>query len=177
MAYAVLTVRWALAGVFLVSAAAKARAFRDTLTMVEPLLLRAARPVARPLTRPAALLLIAAEAATGLALLGGAPTAGPGLVAALVLTAGFTALAVLATVSRTEVKCACFGRPAARLGPRHVVRNALLLGLACLGLWGPEAAAVSASAGPALVICATAAVVVTAVTAFYDDIVDLVKIP
>ncbi|WP_405897036.1 hypothetical protein OG242_05305 [Streptomyces sp. NBC_00727] len=175
MAYAVLTVQWTLAGVFLVSAAAKARAFRDTSAMVEQLLARVARSAARRLTRPAALLLVSAEAATGLALLGVRQTARPGLVAALVLTAGFTVLAVLATVSRTEVSCACFGRPTARLGRRHVVRNAFLLALACLGCWGPAAAGVPGAAAPALTICATAAVVVTVVTALYDDIVELLK--
>ncbi|MFD7861255.1 MauE/DoxX family redox-associated membrane protein [Streptomyces sp. NPDC057682] len=193
MDYAVLTVRWALAGIFLVSALAKVRAFPDTLEMVRPLLTRAGRALgrvrkappgpgtsgrgfARRFTRPAALLLVTAEAATGLALLGPRQTAGPGLAAAAVLTAGFTALAVLATVARTEVRCACFGRPTARLGRRHVVRNGFLLALACLGCWGPGAAGVLSAAVPALVVCATAAVVVTAVTAFYDDIVDLLKI-
>ncbi|MGW1230504.1 MauE/DoxX family redox-associated membrane protein [Streptomyces sp. NPDC001478] len=176
MDYAVLTVCWALAGVLLVSALAKARAFPDTLEMVRRLLARAGRPLARRCARPAALLLVAVEAATGLALLGPRQTAGPGLVAAAVLTAGFTALAVLATAARTEVRCACFGRPTARLGRRHVVRNGFLLALACLGCWGPDAAGLAPAAVPALVICATAAVVVTAVTAFYDDIVDLLKI-
>jgi hypothetical protein len=176
MTYVLLIARLALAGVLLVSAVAKVRALDDTRAMVDGLLRRIG-PGARRLARPAALALITAEAVTGLALLGPAPAARLGLVAAAALTAGFTALAVLATVTRTEVACACFGRPTARLGPRHLVRNAPLLGLAVLGLWGSATASGAAPALPGVVLCVLTAALITALTAFFDDIADLLATP
>ncbi|MEV3872436.1 MauE/DoxX family redox-associated membrane protein [Streptomyces sp. NPDC049906] len=177
MTHLVLTVRLTLAGVLLVSAVAKARAFEDSRTMLDGLLRRIG-PRGGRLARPAAVALIAAEAVTGLALLGPAATVRGALVAAVVLTAGFTALAVVATVTRAEVSCACFGRPTARLGPRHVVRNAPLLGMALLGLWGVWAAgATGYPNAPAVALCAVTAAVITAVTAYFDDIADLLVTP
>lgn len=179
MTYAVLTARLALAGVLLVSAVAKVRSFQESRDMLDGLLRRLPRsgPGARRLAKPAAYALIAAEGATGLALLGPVQTVRPGLVVAAVLTAGFTAVAAWATVSRAEVSCACFGRPTARLGRRHVVRNAPLLGLAVLGLVGVGAARDASPELPAVVLCVVAAAVITLVTAFFDDIVDLVAGP
>ncbi|MFH8616891.1 MauE/DoxX family redox-associated membrane protein [Streptomyces sp. NPDC017979] len=176
MTYAVLTARLALAGVLLVSAVAKARSFQESREMLDGLLRRLG-PRPRKLARPAALALIAAEGATGLALLGPVQTVRPGLVVAAVLTAGFTAVAAWATVSRTQVPCGCFGRPTARLGRRHVVRNAPLLGLAVLGLAGVGAASDASPELPAVVLCVVTAAVITLVTAFFDDIVDLVAGP
>ncbi|MFF0445780.1 MauE/DoxX family redox-associated membrane protein [Streptomyces sp. NPDC004609] len=176
MIYAVLTARLALAGVLLVSAIAKARSFEDARAMTDGLLRRVG-PGARRLARPAAAALIAAEGVTGLALLGPGETVRPGLVAAVALTAGFTAVAVVATVSRAEVSCACFGRPTARLGRRHIVRNTPLLGLAVLGLAGAGAGPGASPAPPAVVLCAVTAAVITVVTAFFDDIADLFATP
>ncbi|MER5493405.1 MauE/DoxX family redox-associated membrane protein [Streptomyces sp. NPDC002490] len=178
MTHLVLIARLALAGVLLVSAVAKARAFEDSRTMLDGLLRRIG-PRGDRLARPATVALIAAEALTGLALLGPGTTVRVGWVAAAVLTAGFTVLAVVATVTRAEVSCACFGRPAARLGPRHVVRNAPLLGLALLGLWGVWAGTAPSGypEAPAVALCAVTAAVITAVTAYFDDIADLVVNP
>ncbi|MEU5397790.1 MauE/DoxX family redox-associated membrane protein [Streptomyces sp. NPDC005963] len=175
MTYAVLMARLALAGVLLVSAIAKARSFGETRAMLDGLLRRAG-PGARRLARPSAVALIAAEAVTAVALLGPAQTVRPGFMAAVVLTAGFTVVAVVVTVSRAEVSCACFGRPTARLGPRHIVRNAPLLGLAAVGLAGAGAASWTSPALPAVLLCATAAAVITAVAAFFDDIADLLTV-
>ncbi|MFI6284846.1 MauE/DoxX family redox-associated membrane protein [Streptomyces sp. NPDC051018] len=176
MTYAVLTARLALAGVLLVSAVAKARSFEETWAMLDGLLRRIG-PGARRSAGPSAVALIAVEGTTGLALLGPAQTVRPGLVAAVVLTAAFTAAAVVATVSRAEVACACFGRPAARLGRRHIVRNTPLLGLAVLGLAGTGAVSGTSPAAPAVVLCSVAAAVITVVTAFFDDIADLLATP
>ncbi|MCM2388316.1 MauE/DoxX family redox-associated membrane protein [Streptomyces albipurpureus] len=176
MTYAVLMARLALAGVLLVSAIAKARSFGETRAMLDGLLRRVG-PGARRLARPSAVALIAVEGVTAVALLGPVQTVRPGFIAAVVLTAGFTAAAVVATVSRAEVSCACFGRPTARLGRRHIVRNTPLLGLAALGLGGAGAASWTSPALPAVVLCAAAAVVITVVTAFFDDIADLLAAP
>ncbi|MEU0990759.1 MauE/DoxX family redox-associated membrane protein [Streptomyces sp. NPDC005953] len=176
MMYAVLTARLALAGVLLLSAVAKTRAFSDTQAMVDGLLRRSGHGVRR-LARPLAVALIAVEATTGFALLGPKEVARFGLIAAVALAAGFTAIAIVATVTHTEVSCACFGRPTARLGRRHIARNAPLLGLAVVGLWGSGAVSGTTPAPPAIVLCVLTAVVITAVTAFFDDIVDLLLSP
>ncbi|MQY12893.1 hypothetical protein SRB5_30320 [Streptomyces sp. RB5] len=176
MIYLAFSLRLALAGVLLAGAVAKARAFGEARRMVEVTVRRAlpAPALARRIPAGAAAgLLIGAEAAVALLLLSGAGQARPGFAAALVLFVCFTALAVFSATTGAELPCACFGRSTARLGPRHVLRNGVLLALAAAGLYlasaGPDGDGMRAG-GVAVGIAA--AFVVTALTAYYDDLVD-----
>jgi uncharacterized membrane protein YphA (DoxX/SURF4 family) len=173
LVYVTLALRLTLAGVFLVSGLMKARAIDDAAAMVTVLRKRLA-PAGRHLDRPASWLLVATEVATGAALLAGGPLRVPGLIAAAVLLAGFTALALLAARTTLNLTCACFGRPTARLGWRHVWRNLALLGIAVSALAGTLTPAASPSDVGGFAVAVATAFVVTLLCAFYDDIVDLV---
>ncbi|GLH98692.1 MauE/DoxX family redox-associated membrane protein [Phytohabitans aurantiacus] len=173
MTYVTLALRLALAGVFLVSGLAKARALDETVAMVAVLRKRL-WPAGRRLDRPASWLLVTVEAGTGAALLAGRPLAVPALLAATALLVGFAALALAAARSKLNLTCACFGRPSARLGWRHVWRNLALLGIAVSALAGALAPMAAPSDVAGYAVAASAALVVTLLCAFYDDIVDLV---
>jgi uncharacterized membrane protein YphA (DoxX/SURF4 family) len=171
--YVTFALRLTLAGVFLVSGLAKARAIGETVAMVEVLRKRL-WPAGPRLDRVASWLLVAAEVGTGAALLAGGPLRVPALLAATALLAGFTALALAAARSMLNLTCACFGRPTARLGWRHVWRNLALLVIAVSALAGTLTATAAPSDVGGLAVAAAAALVVTLLCAFYDDIVDLV---
>jgi hypothetical protein len=59
-----------------------------------------------------------------------------GTVAALVMTASFTAVVGLALRRGDRAPCRCFGASTRRLGPQHLLRNAILTVFAALGLTG-----------------------------------------
>jgi hypothetical protein len=61
-------------------------------------------------------------------------TATAGLALALVTLAVFTAGTWIAVARGTDAPCQCFGASAAPLGPRHVLRDALLCVLAAAGV-------------------------------------------
>ncbi|MFF5205875.1 MauE/DoxX family redox-associated membrane protein [Streptosporangium sp. NPDC000396] len=170
MPYVALALRLTLAGVFLVSALMKARSIGDTVAMWTALL-KSVRLTGGGLARAASWTLIGVEAVTGVALLAGGALSTPALVAAMVLLSIFSALAMVAARAKLNVACACFGRAAAPLGRRHVWRNLVLLGIAVAGV--AVQVDVPLEAG-GIAVAAGAAVVITSLTAFYDDIVDLV---
>jgi len=69
--------------------------------------------------------------------------------------------------------CRCFGASSTPLGPRHLVRNALLLAVAAAGLAGvltPGALEL-----PGTLVAGAAGLVVGAMITVFDDIADLVK--
>jgi hypothetical protein len=175
MPYLLLAVQLGLAGVFIVSSLAKARALADTEQMWLSLLRAVKLP--RALARPATWALIVVEGATGVALLVPAWLTPVGLFPAALLLAGFTVLAVISARTAMDLKCACFGRATTALGWRHFWRNLVLLAMAVAGIamwtFGPA----SASEPAGLAIAALAAALVTMLAAFYDDIMDLVLDP
>ncbi|MUL40259.1 hypothetical protein FZ103_03535 [Streptomonospora sp. PA3] len=175
--HAALALQMAIAGVFLVSAAAKVRsaANEETWSILLGLLPWKGIPI-RAASRSHA----AAELALGLALLAGVVgltgpvVRGAALSAALLLFLAFTGLAAYSAQSQTAIPCSCFGRSGSPLGWPHVWRNLALTGMALAGLVCTVAIGPGAHVRPGgAVIAAAAALVVTLVTAFYDDIVDL----
>lgn len=171
MGYVVLAGQLLLGGIFLVSAVSKVwrrRAYRQFVSGTAALL-GAAPGTARRLA-PAT---VAAEAGVVLTLAVPATTAlGFGLAAGLL--AALTYVLVRALRRGTAAGCNCFGAATQPVGPEHVVRNAVLIGVALTGL-----AAAAAGGGPVEL----AGVAVTAVAAFagvalvvrLDDLVTLFR--
>jgi hypothetical protein len=90
-------------------------------------------PALRDRAAPLAVAVVCAELATTV-LLAVPVTAPVGLVLGLALLAAFT-VAVAAALRRGETtSCNCFGRSTAPLQARHLVRNALLMTVAGIGL-------------------------------------------
>ncbi|MDT0302462.1 MauE/DoxX family redox-associated membrane protein [Streptomonospora wellingtoniae] len=182
--YAALALQMAVAGVFLVSAVAK---FRTTANEETWSILVGLLPVQGQgfPVRAASRVHAAAELALGLTLLAGLAGFAAGTVlraaalsAAVLLLSAFTALAAYAARSGTAIPCSCFGRSNAPLGWPHVWRNLALTGVALSGLVCTVAADPGAQIRPGgAAIAAVAALVVTVLTAFYDDIVDLFGTP
>jgi hypothetical protein len=96
-----------------------------------------------------------------------------GAALAMVLLAAF--VAVIASVLRrgAAVSCPCFGSSRSRLGPRHLVRNAVLLAAAAVALAGPApttpgVAGVALAAGLGLV-AATVVIRLDDLVALFGD--------
>ncbi|GAA1768968.1 MauE/DoxX family redox-associated membrane protein [Streptomonospora arabica] len=177
--YAALALQMAVAGVFLVSAVAK---FRPTANEETWSILAGLLPVRRFPVRAASRVHAAAELALGLTLLGGLAAGtvlrAAALSAAALLLSAFTALAAYAARSQTAIPCPCFGRSSSLLGWSHVWRNLVLTGVALSGLVCTVVADPGAPVRPGgAAIAAVVALVVTALTVFYDDIVDLFGTP
>ncbi|MGQ4267057.1 MauE/DoxX family redox-associated membrane protein [Nocardiopsis changdeensis] len=162
-----------VAGVFLASGLAKALdgAGRETWAA-----LAARLPVRRFPVRAAAYAHTAAELLLGAALSAGTWMRVPALGAATVLFTAFTLLALYSAQPGNAVPCACFGSSRTPLGWPHVGRNLALTGVAAAGL------ACALAVGPALptspggiAVALAAAAAVTAVTFFFDDLVDLFR--
>ncbi|CAL9338982.1 hypothetical protein SUDANB121_00239 [Nocardiopsis dassonvillei] len=161
----------AVAGVFLASGLAKigTRDNEATWTVLAERLRTPGLPV-----RAASAAHIAAELAVGLALLTGTWARLPALAAATALFAAFTLLALYSVRADTAVPCACFGKARSDLGPPHVWRNLALTCAAAAGLAGAWATADAPPASWAeTALAAVAAAAVTAVTFYFDDLVDL----
>jgi hypothetical protein len=159
-----LMVVFAWSAVSKVSSHAAVERFTDSL---RPFL--EAVPVPLPARFPAAGMIIA-EAAVAVCLL---PAPVPGLVLAAALCAVLTAGVALVVLRGMTVTCRCFGSGSSSLTVRHIVRNALLLTVACVGL----VARLMADGAPATAIHVTVAVisgtVVAVAVARFDDLVDL----
>ncbi|MFD6443880.1 MauE/DoxX family redox-associated membrane protein [Promicromonospora sp. NPDC060204] len=102
-----------------------------------------------------------------------APVAAPALAAAALMFTGFTGIA-LYSATGAAVTCSCFGRSTTSLGWPHVVRNVALTVLAVGGL----VAASDAVADPlpdlgSAALAVVGAAAVTALTYFFDDVVDV----
>jgi uncharacterized membrane protein YphA (DoxX/SURF4 family) len=170
MPYVALAAQLALAGVFLVSGLAKARSISDTEEMVARL--RAlVWPGGKSLDRAASWVLVLTEITTGAALLFSGSLRTAATLVAVALLCAFTATALWSARARLNLACACFGRSKAVLGWRHVWRNTVLLAIALAGLAGPGAALEVGG----VAVAVAAALTVMVLTAFYDDIVDLVR--
>ena len=95
--------------------------------------LRSAAGVPRSFAAPAAAVTVALEAAAAGAVL--VPALAPaGFAVAVVLLAAFSAGVRSMIRRRVAVPCRCFGAGHRPPGPAHLVRNAILLAVAALGL-------------------------------------------
>ncbi|TDD53748.1 methylamine utilization protein MauE [Kribbella antibiotica] len=162
MQSAELTFRVLLGVVFAVSLVGKLRGTGDFVEATRRLVpVRFAR-WDRPLAAAVALVELAV-----LALLVIQPTVG--FLLALGLLAAFT-VGLAAALRRGEsAPCHCFGSGSTPLGRRHVVRNAVLLTIAGLGLAFPAASPPFAELLPA----ATIAIAAAAIVIRFDDLVEL----
>ncbi|WP_165958786.1 MauE/DoxX family redox-associated membrane protein [Actinomadura sp. KC345] len=174
MAHYLLFCRVVLAGIFVVSLISKTRgrnAYREFVDATRALLEVPSRR-ARPLAGAA----VAAEAGTVVLLTvpGMSPT---GFAVAAGLLSCFTVALVRAVRRGTGASCGCFGATAAPAAPRHVIRNLLLIALACgaLATLLLETRPAPGMAGGALT--ALVAVTLTALILRLDDLVDLFRKP
>ncbi|MFI6578544.1 MauE/DoxX family redox-associated membrane protein [Nocardiopsis sp. NPDC050513] len=161
----------AVAGVLLASGLSKVRGEDHQETWA---VLAARLPLRRFPVRAASRAHTAVEIATGAALLAGAWARIPALAAATLLLAAFTLLALYSACADDAVPCSCFGRSRSSLGWPHVGRNLALTclsgaGLVCAHVVGAQLPPSLAEAGLAV----SAALVVTAVAYYFDDLVDL----
>lgn len=160
----------AVAGVFLTSGLSKIRGDANLRTWAD--LAERLRSPRFP-ARAASHAHVAVELLVGATLLAGAWARVPALVAATVLFAAFALLALYSVRAEKAVTCSCFGKAESALGWPHVWRNAVLTVLAAAGLGcslalGPELPALGGAA-----VALAAAVAVTAVAFYFDDLVDL----
>ncbi|MFD9479822.1 MauE/DoxX family redox-associated membrane protein [Streptomyces nojiriensis] len=169
-----LALRLSLAGVFLVSGISKARAIGDSVEMWATLRKRF-WPGVRNLDRGLAWALVTVETVTGIALLVPGRLAVLGTAAATALMAAFTAVAIISALSLLQVKCACFGSAKSELGWRHVWRNLVLLSIAVGALVMTGADAYGSLATDGIVIAVAAALTVTALAAFFDQIAHILR--
>ncbi|GAA0926422.1 MauE/DoxX family redox-associated membrane protein [Nonomuraea longicatena] len=139
-----------LAVVFFAAVVGKARSrqgfaeFRDSVGAVGPQWLPAG---------PIAGLIVAGETAA-VVLLAVPGTRLAGYVLAAGLLAVFCAGIARAVLAKQSVRCQCFGADGGLLGPRHLVRNGLLVAVAVVGALAGD---VPASASAALVALVTGA--------------------
>ncbi|WP_394621416.1 MauE/DoxX family redox-associated membrane protein [Lentzea sp. JNUCC 0626] len=119
--------------VFLAAVAGKVRTrqgfaeFRDSIAALVPL----------PAT-VIAVLVLAGEALAVVLL--AVPGTLLGYCVAAVLLVAFCGAILLATIGRKSVRCRCFGASGDVLGPKHLVRNGMLLAVAALGAFVPSPA-------------------------------------
>lgn len=144
----ILALRCVVAVVFAASALGKARApgeFRATV--------RDMRVVPGRLTRPVAVAVPVLEAVLAAAVWVPALTTWAFAVS-FGLIAAFTAALVSVLRRKIDTSCSCFGASRTRVGPAHLVRNAVLLGataagfLAALAAGGPGSVPVAGSLDP-----------------------------
>jgi hypothetical protein len=165
MVYLVLACRCLIGATFLVSAASKLRsrsAFRAFVSWL------AALPMPLVRRRPGLVASVLAAAEALIVVLVALPwTARPGLALAAIVLAVLTAGTWVSVARGTEAPCQCFGVSASRLGPRHIVRDALLCAAAAAG----SAAAGAGGARPAAAVTSVGAgLVLAAFVVFLDDL-------
>jgi hypothetical protein len=168
MAYLALACRCLTGLVFAVSAFSKLRsrsAFREFTAWLAGL------PVPLARSRPAKVAAAMATAEVAIVVLAALPwTARAALVLAAIVLATFTAGTWLAIARGAGAPCQCFGTSATPLGPRHVMRNALLCAAAVAG-------AVATGAGgtrPAgIVLSLMAGLTIAMFAVFLDDLAAL----
>jgi hypothetical protein len=157
-----LTFRLLLGAVFAVSLVGKLRGTGDFIEATRRLVpVRFAR-----WDRPLSAAVAAIELAV-IALLVFQPTVA--FLLALGLLAAFTAGLAAALRRGETAPCHCFGSTGTPLGRRHLVRNAVLLSIAALGLAFPATSPPLTESLPA----ATIAIAAAALIIRFDDLVDL----
>lgn len=147
-----------IAVVFAASSVSKVRDFRGFARSVPVL-----APIPAKWVTPVSMAVVVAEAAAAVLAL---VTAKAGFVLAGGLLLAFAA-AIAASLRRGQpASCRCFGPADTPLGPRHLVRNAVLVCFAVLGALAPEHPPSVAGAAVAV----TAGVVVAVLVIAMDDI-------
>jgi len=176
MAYAWIFSRCLLGVVFAVSAAGKLRSRSTVRAFVTSVL--DMRVVPRPLTAAVAWAVIAAETVTAIALLLPSPpvVAAAALTLAALMLAAFLGAIVVVLRRGRPLSCRCFGVSSAPLGPPHLVRNAVLVAVAAVGLAGWLAGAAVVDL-PVLAVTAPAALAVALLVVRLDDLVALFAAP
>ncbi|MFD6099499.1 MauE/DoxX family redox-associated membrane protein [Nocardiopsis flavescens] len=163
----------AVAGVFLTSGLSKIRGEANLQTWRD---LAGRLPVRRFPATAASRAHIAVELLLGAALLAGPWARVPALLAAALLFAAFTLLALYSARAEKAVACSCFGTARSALGWPHVWRNGVLAVLAAVGLVCAVTVGPAPPSSPgAAAVAAVAAVAVTAATFYFDDLVDLFR--
>ncbi|MFG2129551.1 MauE/DoxX family redox-associated membrane protein [Streptomyces sp. NPDC048751] len=174
MTYVELGLRLSLVGVFLASGLAKARTIDDVVLMWTRLFERV-WPAKKGWAPQSAWGLVVVEVTTGIALLFQGTTRVFSLLLAVGLLAGFTVLALFSARNLIKLHCACFGRASTPLGWRHVWRNSTLLAFGGTALFlAPDNAGKALNVG-GVGVSVAAAVVVTLIAFFYDEITDLLS--
>jgi hypothetical protein len=166
MGYAVLAGRWLTGLVFFVAALSKVRGFdgfRRSVAALAPPLATWSAGVAG-LVAAAELLVVALIALPG--------TAAGGLAAALALDAGFIVVTVSALRRGVQEPCRCFGAAQQALGPRDVVRDAVLGVVTAPALVG-AAAGTPARSPAGWLVAAVAGAVGALLVVRFDDLAEL----
>jgi hypothetical protein len=164
--------RCLLAVVFLVSAVGKLRGgrqFREFATSLAGMRLLPARAV-----RPVAALVATAELTVPLLLAPFVPASlvGAGLAVAAGLLTAFAVAIGIALRRRVPASCRCFGGSGTSpLGPQHVVRNAVLVLVACLGAYASSRQ--PTTDWRAIVLAAPPALAAASITIRLDELVSL----
>lgn len=130
----------------------------------------------RPRWRPAAAAVVVAGELTAAALLPAEITALAGLGIGVALLIAFTSAIALTLQRGTPANCRCFGESSQPLSGRHLVRNAILLSIAAVGIAGTLLAADPGAAGwnvAALLLSGFVAVFLATMVIAYDDLVAL----
>lgn len=151
--------RMLLAVVFLAAVVGKVRGyaeFRDSVAAIGPRWLPAG---------PAAGAVVAGEAATVVLLaVPGTRLAGYALAAVLLIV--FCVGIARAVRARQSVRCQCFGSGGGVLGPRHLVRNGLLVLVAVVGAFSGDMAA----SAPATLVALVAGAFLGLLTTRWEDV-------
>ncbi len=157
-----LLARALLAVVFFAAVVGKARSrqgfaeFRDTVAAIGPRWLPAG---------PAGGAVVAGEAAA-VVLLAVPGTRLAGYAFAAVLLALFCAGIARAVLTRQSVRCQCFGSGGGLLGPRHLVRNTLLIAVAVAGALAGGAA----PSAPAVLVALVTGAFLGLLTTRWEDV-------
>lgn len=178
--WAQLEARLVLAMVFVLSAAAKVRspraygAFREAaVALGGPL---ASRVIAFGPSLPLLTAVPAAEAALAVLLIAPA-TAATALVGALALLLVFSFVLARAVRRGAQVACHCFGGSRAPVRRAQLLRDGLLVAMACLGLAGTYADGTVRHPAPALLVALVAAAALSWVVVLWDDLTELLADP
>jgi len=151
-----------LAVVFLAAVVGKSRSrqgfaeFRDSVAELAPQWLPA---------RPMAVAVVVGEAAT-VVLLAAPVTRFAGYALAVVLLAAFCAGIARTIHTRQTVRCQCFGAGGDVLGPRHLVRNCLLVAVAAAGALGGGAP----PSGPVALVALVTGALLGLLTTRWEDV-------
>ncbi|MEV1004496.1 MauE/DoxX family redox-associated membrane protein [Nonomuraea sp. NPDC050202] len=170
IAYVGFGCRVLLAVVFFAAAVSKVRGRRDRAAFQASLGAFGVKPRWRPAVAAA---VITCELATAVLLVADV-TALAGSAAGAALLIVFT-MAISSVLRRgTSVSCRCFGASTQPLGRRHLVRNAILLLIAALGVTGTTPATALGWNPAALMVSGFVAVILAALVISYDDLVSAV---
>ncbi|SCL69877.1 MauE/DoxX family redox-associated membrane protein [Micromonospora peucetia] len=171
MQYLTLGLRCLLGAVFLIAAVSKV-AGREAFASFA-VSLRRMRLLPNGLVRPVAALVVGAELTAGAALAWPTANGAPGFALAATLLILFAAGIGRAVRLDIREPCRCFGPSETPLGRPHIVRNAVLAAVACVGLWGAQQPAPLHASG--VIVAVSLGLLAAAATLLLDDITELLR--